>query len=149
VPAVVVEHDVACPARDGVLLRTDLYRPAGDGRWPTILMRTPYGKGNAQSNTGYAHPSWYARHGFLVAVQDCRGRWSSDGEFYPFLTEAEDGYDAVEWAAKLPGANGRVGLIGHSDEGRLAWYAAVSAPPHLAAIAPSAATGDPWRIVPY
>ena len=57
--------------------------------------------------------------------------------------------DAVEWAARLPGANGRVGLIGHSDEGRLAWYAAVSAPPHLAAIAPSAATGDPWRIVPY
>ena len=60
-----------------------------------------------------------------------------------------DGYDAVEWAARLPGANGTVGLIGHSDEGRLAWYAAVSAPPHLAAIAPSAATGDPWRIVPY
>jgi putative CocE/NonD family hydrolase len=60
-----------------------------------------------------------------------------------------DGYDAVEWAATLPNANGRVGLIGHSDEGRLAWYAAVSAPPHLAAIAPSAATGDPWRIVPY
>ena len=62
---------------------------------------------------------------------------------------SRDGYDAVEWAATLPGANGRVGLIGHSDEGRLAWYAAVSAPPHLAAIAPSAATGDPWRIVPY
>ena len=60
-----------------------------------------------------------------------------------------DGFDAVEWAARLPGANGRVGMIGHSDEGRLAWYAAVSAPPHLAAIAPSAATGDPWRITPY
>ena len=70
-------------------------------------------------------------------------------DFGDYDTDVRDGYDAVEWAARLPGANGRVGLIGHSDEGRLAWYAAVSAPPHLAAIAPSAATGDPWRIVPY
>jgi len=79
-----------------------------------------------------------------------RGRDISDGnDFGDYDTDVNDGYDAVEWAAKLPGANGKVGLIGHSDEGRLAWYAAVSAPPHLAAIAPSAATGDPWRIVPY
>ncbi len=79
-----------------------------------------------------------------------RGRDVSDGkDFGDYDTDVRDGYDAVEWAAALPGANGRVGLIGHSDEGRLAWYAAVGAPPHLAALAPSAATGDPWRIVPY
>ena len=83
-------------------------------------------------------------------AQHVRGRDVSDGnDFGDYDTDIRDGYDAVEWAATLPGANGKVGLIGHSDEGRLAWYAAVSAPPHLAAIAPSAATGDPWRIVPY
>jgi uncharacterized protein len=143
-PGVAVEHDVACPARDGVLLRTDLYRPAGDGRWPTILMRTPYGKGNAQSNTGYAHPSWYASHGFLVAVQDCRGRWSSDGEFYPFLTEAEDGYDAVEWAASLPHSNGRVGMYGYSYPGMTQLYAATMRPPSLATICPGFAAAQAY-----
>ena len=79
-----------------------------------------------------------------------RGKSSGDvAEFGDYSHDIQDGYDAVEWAARLPGANGKVGLIGHSDEGRLAWFAAVSAPPHLAAIAPSAATSDPWRIVPY
>ena len=93
---------------------------------------------------------YWASRGYIFVAQHVRGRDVSDGnDFGDYDTDVRDGYDAVEWAAKLPGANGRVGLIGHSDEGRLAWYAAVSAPPHLAAIAPSAATGDPWRIVPY
>ena len=108
------------------------------------MQRTPY--------TRILHPAgrYWASRGYIFVAQHVRGRDISDGkDFGDYDTDVHDGYDAVEWAAKLPGANGQVGLIGHSDEGRLAWYAAVSAPPHLAAIAPSAATGDPWRIVPY
>jgi uncharacterized protein len=109
-----------------------------------VLQRTPY--------TRILHPAgrFWASHGYIFVAQHVRGRDVSDGtDFGDYDTDVSDGYDAVEWAAKLPGANGKVGLIGHSDEGRLAWYAAVSAPPHLAAFAPSAASGDPWRIVPY
>ena len=110
------------------------------------MQRSPY----RASNPGPGR--WWAARGYIFVGQLVRERGKSTGrieEFGDYSHDIEDGYDAVEWAAKLPGANGKVGLIGHSDEGRLAWYAAVSAPPHLAAIAPSAATSDPWRIVPY
>ena len=119
-------------------------RPVGNGPFGVVLQRTPY--------TRILHPAgrYWASRGYIFVAQHVRGRDISDGnDFGDYDTDVRDGYDAVEWAAKLPGANGNVGLIGHSDEGRLAWYAAVSAPPHLAAIAPSAATADPWRIAPY
>jgi hypothetical protein len=109
-----------------------------------VLQRTPYERILPQAG------AFWASRGYIFVAQHVRGRDVSDGNnFGDYDTDERDGYDAVEWAARLPGANGRVGMIGHSDEGRLAWYAAVSAPPHLAAIAPSAATGDPWRITPY
>src|SRR5262249_11197734 len=109
-----------------------------------VLLRTPYVR------ILHSMGRYWASRGYIFVAQHVRGRDASDGnDFGDYDTDVNDGYDAVEWAAKLPGANGRVGMIGHSDAGRLAWYAAVSAPPHLAAIAPSAATGDPWRIVPY
>ncbi len=130
--------------RDGARLASYVARPVGTGPFGVVLQRTPY--------TRILHPAgrFWASHGYIFVAQHVRGRDVSDGkDFGDYDTDVRDGYDAVEWAAQLPGANGRVGLIGHSDEGRLAWYAAVSAPPHLAAIAPSAATGDPWRIVPY
>src|SRR5262249_4178634 len=73
-----VTHDVSCVARDGTALRTDIYEPCEGGPWPVLLMRTPYGKLHAQANTGYSHPAWYAAHGYVVAIQDCRGRWASD-----------------------------------------------------------------------
>ena len=90
--------------------------------------------------------------GYIFVAQHVRGREQSSGDvadFGDYTTDIQDGYDAVEWAAKLPGANGKVGMIGHSDEGRLVWYAAVSNPPHLAAISPTAASPDPWVVVPY
>jgi len=130
--------------RDGAKLASYVARPVGQGPFGVVMQRTPY--------TRILHPAgrYWASRGYIFVAQHVRGRDVSDGkDFGDYDTDVRDGYDAVEWAAKLPGANGRVGLIGHSDEGRLAWYAAVSAPPHLAAIAPSAATGDPWRIVPY
>jgi len=108
-------------------------------------MRTPYGKAHAQSNSGYAHPSWYASHGYVVVVQDCRGRWASDGEFVPYLNEAEDGYDAIEWAARLPEADGRVGMYGYSYPGLVQLLAASLAPPSLVTIAPGFTTGQAYE----
>jgi len=142
--AIAEDTAVFMKTRDGARLVSYIARPVGNGPFGVVLQRTPY--------TRILHPAgrYWASRGYIFVAQHVRGRDISDGkDFGDYDTDVQDGYDAVEWAAKLPGANGRVGLIGHSDEGRLAWYAAVSAPPHLAAIAPSAATGDPWRIVPY
>ncbi|MFI5243284.1 MAG: CocE/NonD family hydrolase, partial [Gemmatimonadales bacterium] len=130
--------------RDGARLASYVARPVGRGPFGVVLQRTPYVR------ILHAAGRYWASRGYIFVAQHVRGRDVSDGTvFGDYDTDVRDGYDAVEWAARLPGANGRVGMIGHSDEGRLAWYAAVSAPPHLAALAPSAATGDPWRIVPY
>src|SRR5437764_2014582 len=96
----VVERDVPAQMRDGTTLYADVYRPSGGGPFPVILMRDPYNKTLAQSLT-YHHPSFYARQGYVVVVQDARGRWRSEGDFYPFTHEAEDGSDSVEWAASL------------------------------------------------
>jgi putative CocE/NonD family hydrolase len=142
--AVSEDTAVFMKTRDGARLVSYIARPVGNGPFGVVLQRTPY--------TRILHPAgrYWASRGYIFVAQHVRGRDASDGkDFGDYDTDVRDGYDAVEWAAKLPGANGRVGMIGHSDEGRLAWYAAVSAPPHLAALAPSAATGDPWRIVPY
>jgi putative CocE/NonD family hydrolase len=130
--------------RDGAKLASYVARPVGAGPFGVVLLRTPYVR-----ILPFAGRYWASR-GYIFVAQHVRGRDASSGEeFGDYDTDVADGYDAVEWAAKLPGANGKVGMIGHSDEGRLAWYAATSAPPHLAAIAPSAATSDPWRISPY
>lgn len=122
--------------RDGVQLMTDVYRPAGDGPFPAILIRLPYDKSSAEFGL-YHHPAWFARHGYLVVVQDCRGRFQSEGEWYPFRDETEDGYDAIEWAARLPGANGKVGMYGASYAGANQLLAAASRPPSLVTIIPA------------
>ena len=111
-----VERDVPARMRDGTLLYADIYRPTTGGPFPVILMRLPYDKSQAENLT-YHHPAWYARHGYLVVVQDTRGRWRSEGDFYPFAHEAEDGADSVEWAASLPQSSGRVGMYGFSYVG--------------------------------
>jgi putative CocE/NonD family hydrolase len=131
-----VERDVPGTMRDGVVLRADVYRPHGGGTYPVLLLRLPYDKQAANSNFGYAHPAWYARQGYMVVVQDTRGRYTSDGEFYPFLHEAEDGYDTIEWAAALPGSNGRVGMYGFSYPGAVQLLAATLRPPSLVTICP-------------
>ena len=142
--AVTEDTAVFMKTRDGARLVSYIARPAGSGPFGVVLQRTPY------TRILHAAGKYWASRGYIFVAQHVRGRDLSDGkDFGDYDTDVRDGYDAVEWAAALPGANGRVGMIGHSDEGRLAWYAAVSAPPHLAALAPSAATGDPWRIVPY
>lgn len=101
---------------DGVRLATRLWTPSGEGPWPVLLMRQPYGRAIASTVT-YAHPRWYAERGFLVAVQDVRGRGDSDGSFLGFAGEASDGAAAVRWARSLPGSSGRVGTYGFSYQG--------------------------------
>ncbi|MFM7269938.1 MAG: CocE/NonD family hydrolase [Cyanobium sp.] len=101
---------------DGVRLATRLWTPGGAGPWPVLLMRQPYGRAIASTVT-YAHPRWYAERGFLVAVQDVRGRGDSDGAFLGFAGEADDGAAAVRWARALPGGNGRLGTYGFSYQG--------------------------------
>ena len=144
--AVTIDSSVLMPTRDGATLETYIVRPVGAGPFGVVMQRSPY----RATNPGAGR--WWASRGYIYIGQLTRGRGKSSGDvadFGDYSTDIQDGYDAVEWAARLPGANGKVGLIGHSDEGRLAWFAAVSAPPHLAAISPTAATSDPWRIVPY
>ena len=132
-----VQRDVECRMRDGTVLRADVYRPAGGGDRPVLLQRSPYDKQIAQSDQAYPHPAWYAAHGYVVVAQDVRGRWSSDGEFYPFLHEADDGRDTVEWAARLPGCDGRVAMYGFSYSGATQLLAAAARPPSLAAVCPA------------
>jgi len=130
-----VQRDVAARMRDGVTLYADVYRPAGRGAFPVLLLRTPYGKAQAQSDT-YRNPAWYASRGYMVVVQDMRGRWNSEGEFYPFGHEAEDGYDTVQWAASLPRSNGRVGTYGTSYAGIAQLRAAQGRPEGLQTVCP-------------
>jgi putative CocE/NonD family hydrolase len=111
-----VAGDAWMPCPDGIRLATRLWRPEGSGPWPVLLMRQPYGRALASTIT-YAHPSWYAAQGFLVAVQDVRGRGDSEGRFGGFAQEAADGAVAVRWARHLEGSDGRVGTYGFSYQG--------------------------------
>lgn len=139
---VTVELDAPARMRDGVTLRANVYRPQGDGPWPTLLARTPYGKDDMEA-ISWIDPVRASRRGFIVVVQDTRGRFSSEGDWVPFRHERQDGYDSVEWAARLPGSNGRVGMYGESYLGGTQWMAAIEQPPSLAAIAPSLTWSDP------
>lgn len=136
-----VERNVPSRMRDGTVLYADIYRPKGDGPWPVLLMRHPYDKTQAE-NLSYAQPTWYARYGYLVVVQDCRGRWKSEGEWYPFKNEEADSYDTIVWAAGLPGSNGRVGMYGFSYAGATQLWSAVQQAPGLAAIMPALTGSD-------
>ncbi|MEO6083946.1 MAG: CocE/NonD family hydrolase [Umezawaea sp.] len=137
-----IEHDVPAAMRDGVVLRADVYRPSGDGPWPVLLARLPYGK-NTPMFVGFMDLVGKARRGFLVVVQDTRGRYASDGEWEPWTFEMDDGYDTVRWAAALPGSNGSVGMFGGSYFGNTQWMAALAKPPELKAIAPMITWSEP------
>jgi putative CocE/NonD family hydrolase len=117
-------------------------RPAGTGPRPALLLRLPYGKHAADSDVAFAHPSWLAAQGYVVAVQDVRGRWSSDGDFYPFRHEAADGAATVEWASALPGCDGRVVSYGFSYPGLAQLLAAARRPRGLVGITPGFTAGE-------
>src|SRR5260370_39450231 len=92
-----IDRHQAAPMRDGVRLYADIYRPAAEGRWPTLVMRTPYG---VQRDGVHAAMIRFAQDGYAVLIQDVRGRYESEGKWEPFRHEAEDGYDAIEVAAR-------------------------------------------------
>lgn len=128
--AVQVQAGVRVKMRDGISLVCDIYRPKAEGKFPVLLIRTPYNR--KDPSTGM----YLASHGYVAIHQDTRGRFDSEGEFYPFRHEANDGYDTVEWAAALPYSDGRVGMHGGSYVGATQMLAASAAPPHLVSIFP-------------
>lgn len=132
-PEVRVEKNVPARMRDGVILRADVYRPAVPGRLPALLQRTPYSKNDRDSARRF---SAIAARGFVVVVQDTRGRYTSDGVARPH-DEADDGYDSVQWAASLPGVDGRVGMFGGSYLATTQLQAATRQPPALVALFPA------------
>jgi len=139
--APLVEHEVAVPMRDGVVLRADVWRPAAAGRFPVLVYRTPYDRRHAQSEGSTVARA--AERGYAVVVQDVRGRYGSDGEFEPYRNEGRDGYDTIEWAAAQPWSDGSVGTFGLSYPGAVQWLAAVESPPHLKAMAPAMTFSTP------
>ena len=128
---VAIDSNVQIKMRDGVQLAADIYKPKCDGKFPVLLERTPY---NRSGESGEAVE--LASHGYVVVLQDTRGRYGSGGEFYPFRNESNDGYDTVEWVAALPNSNGKVGMFGGSYVGATQMLAAIAVPPHLVAIFP-------------
>jgi len=128
---VLIEKSVRIKMRDGVSLVADVYRPRGEGKFPVLLERTPYDR-NGELSMAYELSS----HGYVVVLQDTRGRYESGGDFYPFRDESQDGFDTVEWAAKLDYADGKVGMFGGSYVGATQMLAAIARPPHLVAIFP-------------
>src|SRR5271155_4681640 len=126
---------------DGIVLVSDHYYPPGAGPRPTLLMRQPYGRDIA-STVVYAHPLWFARHGYNVVIQDVRGRGDSQGEFYPFRSEARDGAETIAWLCTRPEANGRIGMYGFSYQGMTQLLAAAEQPEGLVCIAPGMTAFD-------
>jgi putative CocE/NonD family hydrolase len=137
-----IERHLATPMRDGVKLYGDLYRPARDGKFPVLVIRTPYG---VQRDGVHQNMIRFAQHGYAAFVQDVRGRYESEGQWDPFRNEANDGHDTVEWAAKQPWSNGKVGLEGGSYLGHVQWRAATQSPPSLVTMFPAVASTNIYK----
>ena len=127
--------------RNGIRLDADVYRPDTDEKLPVLLMRQPYGREIA-STVVYAHPRWYAAQGYIVVIQDVRGRGTSEGEFDLFSHEVDDGLDTINWVSQLPNSTGKVGMYGFSYQGMTQLYTAASQPESLKAIAPAMVAYD-------
>jgi uncharacterized protein len=141
-PRIVFERDIEIPMRDGCVLRGDLFRPETTEKLPVLLNRTPYNKAMPMVYAMTIDALRAASAGYNVLTQDCRGRFASDGVFTCFVDEARDGYDTIEWAARQPWANGKVGTFGASYMGATQWLAATQAPPSLKAMVPSITASD-------
>lgn len=140
-----IDFDQRVAMRDGVRLSADVYRPDVDGRFPVVLLRTPYLKsGDGALATG----RFFAARGYVLVWMDVRGRGDSDGEFVPYRNEGRDGYDSIEWCAAQPWSNGDVGTMGGSYLGRVQWLAALEHPPHLRAMISTVCPSDPFVELP-
>lgn len=128
--------------RDGVKLYGDVYRPAREGKYPVLVVRTPYG---VQRDGVHESAIWFAQNGYAVIVQDVRGRYESEGKWDPFRAEAKDGADTVQWAAKQPWSNGKVAMQGGSYLGHVQWRAATESPANLVTIFPAVASTNIYK----
>jgi putative CocE/NonD family hydrolase len=136
-----VTRDIRVPMRDGVTLSADIYQPQKEGKYPAIVVRTPYGK---TSDDIHSTGKYYASHGFVVIYMDVRGRGDSDGQFVPYRNEAKDGYDSIEWVAEQSWCTGDVGTMGGSYLARIQWLTALTHPPHLRTMVASVSPSDPF-----
>lgn len=139
---------VMTPMRDGVQLASDIWLPEAPGKYPVLLIRTPYLKSMELINVP-SLAAYFASRGYVFVMQDVRGRGDSDGEFNFFFQEGPDGYDTIEWLAKQPFSNGRVGMLGVSYLGTVQWLAAREQPPSLACMAPTAPAGRYLEELPF
>jgi putative CocE/NonD family hydrolase len=139
---ITLERNVEVAMRDGTRLFADVYRPAGREQRPVLLQRTAYDKGRGQMASSLLDPVRAVEAGYTVVIQDTRGRYTSEGNFAPFVSEPDDGYDTVEWCAGQPWSNGKVGMYGISYVGATQWLAAIATPPHLTVIFPALTAAD-------
>lgn len=141
--SIVQDTNIAVQMRDGVVLRADVWRPNGDGRFPTLVYRTPYGK--HQATAAFATARKAVARGYAVVMQDVRGRYASDGDYLAYQQEGRDGFDTIEWAARQPWSNGSVGTFGLSYPGAVQWLAAIESPPSLKAMVPAMTFASPMQ----
>src|SRR5690242_6110863 len=132
---VTIDKTVMIPMSDGTRLAADIYRPAAEGKFPAIVERTPYNREESvilRTET----PQYFARRGFVFVVQDVRGRWGSEGSWYPFVDDGwganRDGHDTIQWIAQQPWCNGKVATAGGSYAGQTQMFVAPTRPPALA-----------------
>lgn len=131
-PEIFFEPDVRIAMRDGVELAAHIWRPKAEGRFPAILMRSPYGKFDEK----WGEAQRYAKAGYAMVVQDCRGRGKSAGVWDPFRYDVEDGFDTQEWVGKQAWCNGDIGTAGGSYLGWSQWASAANASKHLKTMVP-------------
>ncbi len=131
--------DAKVPMRDGVALSADIFLPPHAEPAPTVLVRTPYGN---NTDLHIEKGRKLASQGYAAVIQDVRGRWDSEGTYYPVSNEADDGHDTVEWVAEQPWSTGKIGMAGGSYLGITQWTAAWRGSPHLTCIVPRVAPCD-------
>ena len=134
-----MENDVRVKMRDGITLSVDVYRPDSPGRFPAILIRTPY---NNNTEQAVAQGKWFAERGYVLVQADVRGKFDSLGDFYPFRNEPNDGFDTDEWIGSQPWFNGKLGTLGGSYVGFTQWSQAIRGSRYLTAMAPTVTTPD-------
>ena len=137
-----IQRNIRVPMRDGVALATDVYLPSEEGRYPVVLVRTAYNR------TNYFDP-YFPQHGIAYVAQDCRGRYDAEGEFYPFINEADDGADTLDWLTAQPWCDGRIGMCGDSYLAATQFAVAPQGNPALKALNPRFMSGDCWKRAYY
>ncbi|NLC57276.1 MAG: CocE/NonD family hydrolase [Armatimonadetes bacterium] len=135
-------RNVKVPMRDGVRLATTIFLPGGEGRFPVVLVRTAYNRVGFDGRP-------FTERGMALVIQDCRGRYDSEGQWYPFINEEDDGWDTLEWLGQQPWCNGKVGMFGDSYLAATQLYLAPTSHPLLHCLNPRFMAGDPWKHAYY